>query len=314
MGHQIVAYAWEFWLFYHMLRRFGKEHFDLGVKSTYGSYRWPSFLWYFSKVFHVDPLSGGGRFPIRFRRFFSPKAQRHELFRLFLQQAAFFDPFVLLTLFKANKLYAGNVATKSILPWFARKKCCVKTDFLQVNAEDFKMDEARRSVSVDPRTLKIFYTGKLLEWKGITVILEALCLLPAHVSYEFTIMGNGPARQLYADHAHREKLNVLFIDPQTVPRCNLSYYFCSHDLFAFPTLHGEAGFAPVEAKLHGMELLTLDFSGLGFALTESDICIRTEGKDCEAVVQAMAASIEEKYYRLKCHAVNDHEPSRCHHS
>ena len=218
---------------------------------------------------------------------------------MFIQRATLCDPFVLLTLFKAKKLYAGNTATRSILPEFARRKCVVKQDFLTIEAADFKIEEAREAVSVDPRILKIFYTGKLHEWKGIKVILEALALLPDDVKYEFTIMGNGPARQFYEDYIHQAKLNVVFIDPKQVPRSDLSFYFLSHDIFAFPTLHGEAGYAPVEAKLHGMKLLTLDFSGLIPNLTEGDICIQTEGKSADDVVHAIANSIEAQYRQLK---------------
>ena len=305
VGYQLVAYVWEFRLFFHMLRRFRRDQFDLAIKSTYGSYKWPSFLWCFSKELHVDPLSGGGRCPIRFQRFFSPKARRQELFRVFMLRACFFDPFVLLTLFKAKKLYAGNVATQSILPRFARKKCVVKPNFLSVEAADFKIEEARAAVSVDPEMLKLFYTGKLLEWKGVMLVLEALSLLPDYVKFSFTIMGDGPGKQRYEDYINEENLNVIFINPRQVPRSDLSFYFFSHDLFAFPTLHGEAGYAPVEAKLHGMKLLTLDSSGLENHLTEGDLCIQTESKSADCVVQEMADAIEGLYQQLKCPSIED---------
>jgi glycosyltransferase involved in cell wall biosynthesis len=299
LGFQATAYAWEFRLFGSMLRRFRRNHFDLAIKSTYGSYRWPSFLWYFSKELYLDPLTGGGRFPLRFHAFFSPKAKCKELFRMFMQRVAFIDPFVLMTLLNASKLYTGNASTKSILPKFARKKCIVKKDFLQVDAKDFKMAEARNSVSLDPKVLKIFYTGKLLEWKGVMLILRALALLPREVNYTFTLMGAGPARELYENFVEKMGLNVVFVDPKTVPRCDLSYFFFAHDLFVFPTLHGESGYAPMEAKLHGMRLLTLDFSGLDDALTEGDIRIVTEGKGPDLVVQAIADAIEKLYHAIK---------------
>ena len=85
---------------------------------------------------------------------------------MFMQRVSFLDPFVLLTLWKADELRAGNDATRVILPAFARKKCIVKKDFLTVSAEDFLLEEARAMVSIDPELLKIFHTAKLLEWKG----------------------------------------------------------------------------------------------------------------------------------------------------
>lgn len=299
LGFQPVAYAWEFRLFFHMLRRFRRNTFDLGIKSTYGSYRWPSFLWYFSKELHLDPVSGGGGFPLRFRCFFSPLARVKEYLRMIAQRIVFLDPFVVLTLYKASEIHVGNASTKAIMPKFAREKCIVKKDFLRVDAKDFKMDEARGKVFIDPAVLKIFYTGKLLEWKGVIIILRALARLPEDVRYTFTIMGDGPGRRLYEDYVAQEGLNVVFVDPKTVPRCDLSFYFYAHDLFVFPTLHGEAGYAPVEAKMHGMRLLALDFSGLNDVMTEGDICIQTEGKSCEEVVQSVSAEIEALYRTLK---------------
>lgn len=299
-GYQAAAYFWEFCLFFHMrAQRYHNEPFDLGVKSTYGSYRWPSFLWAFSKKLRVDPLSGGGCCPLRFHSFFSPKTRCRELVRMFVQRIIFCDPFVLLTLWKADELRAGNAATRAILPAFARRKCVVKKDFIAVRAEDFRIEEARSMASVDPSVLKLFHTAKLLEWKGVMVLLRALAKLPDYVRYEFNIMGNGPARSLYDAYILKHQLNVNFIDPKHVPRPDLSFYYFAHDLFAFPSLHGESGFAPVEAKLHGMRLLTLDFSGLEENLTDGDICIDTEGKDADAVVDSITEALTELYLALK---------------
>jgi len=305
MGYQLYAYVWEFRLFFHMRRRFRRNTFDLGIKSTYGSYRWPSFLWYFSKKLHLDPITGGGGFPHRFRCFFSPLARLKESLRMFVQRVSFLDPFVLLTLYKASQIHVGNASTKAIIPEFARKKCIVKEDFLYVDVKDFKIDEARGQMLTDPAVLKLFYTGKLLEWKGVIIILRALSCLPEDVRYTFTIMGDGPARRLYEDYVEEKGLNVVFVDPKTVPRCDLSFYFLAHDLFVFPTLHGEGGYAPMEAKLHGMRLLALDFSGLNDVMTEGDICIQTEGKSCEAVIQSIAEEIDALYRVCKCLGVED---------
>ena len=298
-GYQVVAYAWEFKLFFHMLRRYRRDYFNLAVKSTFGSYRWPSFLWCFSKELHVDPLSGGGRCPLRFYCFFSHRARLHELIRVLFQRVSLYDPFVLLTLFKAKKIFPGNAATYAILPEFARNKCIVKKDFLSADASDFKIDEARACTSISSNNLKIFYTGKLLEWKGVRIVLEALSRLPDDVKYQFTVMGDGPARKSYDDYINKKKLNVVFIDPKKVPRSDLSFYFFAHHIFAFPTLHGEGGLAPVEAKLHGMRLLTLDFSGLHSYMTLGDICIQTEGHTADEVVQSIADAIEAEYRKLK---------------
>jgi hypothetical protein len=49
-----------------------------------------------------------------------------------------------------------------------------------------------------------------------------------------------------------------------------------------------------------MRLLTLDFSGLGGALTDEDICIQTKAKSEGEIVQEIAKAIEHLYRELKC--------------
>jgi len=298
-GYQVAAYFWEFRMFFYLLRTFPRKHYDLGIKSTYGSYRWPSFLWYFAKEFHIDPVSGGGRFPLRFQSILSFKSRCRELWRALYQRISLCDPFVLLTMWKANVIHVGNAATRDVLPRFVRKKCQLKADFLAINPADFRIEEARHTVSVATDCLKLFYTGKLLEWKGVMLVLRALSELPSEVNYSFTIMGLGPAREYYSTYVQKHNLNVVFVEPSTVPRSDLSFYFFSHDLFVFPTLHGEAGFAPVEAKLHGMRLLTLDSSGLDSVLQSEDICIDTCKKQTEAVVASISQEIKNLYGQLK---------------
>ncbi|MFT4902154.1 MAG: glycosyltransferase involved in cell wall biosynthesis, partial [Lentimonas sp.] len=230
----------------------------------------------------------------------SVRSRLREFWRMLFQRVPFFDPFVLLTLYKSDVIHVGNQATANILPRFVRGKCRVKQDFLQVDPADFRIAEARNTVAVQPDCLKLFYTGKLLEWKGVMLVLRALAKLPSDVKYSFTIMGVGPALEFYRGYVEAHNLNVVFLKPNGVPRADLSFYFLSHDLFVFPTLHGEGGFAPVEAKVHGMRLLTLDSSGLDFVLQSEDICIATKDKQADEVVTAISQEIENLYDRLKC--------------
>lgn len=299
VGYHIAAYLWEFSLFFYLNTRYKKKHFDLGVKSSYGSYRWPTFLWCFAKELHINPISGGGRFPIRFLAFFSFRAKVLELFRMFVQLIPFIDPFAMLSMSKATKIFAANHATRKILPKKFQKKCIIKEDFLEVFPEDFRMAEAKVASSPDRHVLKLFYTGRVLEWKGVMLVLRALKKVNTLIPYELTIMGNGPAKAKLARYAAENNLKVNFVSPQNVPRKDLSFYFYSNDIFVFPSLHAEGGFAPVEAKLHDMALLTLDFSGLDLYLNEKDLVINTEGKSAKNVIETISEKLLDYFTRHK---------------
>jgi len=298
IGYHLAAYLWELSLFFYLIKRYEKGFFDLAIKSSYGTYRYPSFLWYFSKELHLNPISGGGRLPFRFLSFFSLKGKLIELFRMIMQVSPFANPLVLLTLSKSSKIYVGFNATKAILPKFAKKKCLLKENFLEVFPEDFRMKEAKEISQLDKFKLKLFYTGRIHEWKGVMITLRALKKIGPEINYEFTIMGEGPTKRLLKKYSENHNLNVIFINPKNIPRCDLSFYYYSHDIFIFPTLHGEAGFAPIEAKLHDMTLLTLDFSGLEAHVDQGDIVIDTRAKDAEGVVDDVARQLS-LYYKKK---------------
>ncbi len=192
--------------------------------------------------------------------------------------------------------------TRQILPAFARRKATVITQRqLVVDASAFDPVEPITPPDMNsllsapvlqhkPGTpIRLLYIGRMLEWKGVMLMLRALKQLNGKLTYEFTMMGEGPARKVYEAYVRKHGLNVTFVSPNGIPRRKLSTYYLSHDLFVFPGLHGTGGYVMVEAQLHGLPVLMLDITAPAcFKQEETDVIIDTKDKTIDQIVDIIA--------------------------
>jgi len=265
-GVQPYAYLWEMFLFVYLLKRYKKEEFDLAQRVTFVTYRFPSFIWYFSKEFIFGPIAGGERYPLDFLKIFTSKGKIKEIIRMLMQRFSLFDPLVLLTLYKADKIIAVTEDTKTILPNFVQDKVIIKPA-ISININDFNIDLSKREVKSKNDILKLLYIGNLLELKGIMLTLMALKDIDQS-KYEFNIIGSGKDQKTFEDYVVKHNLNVNFLGQKN--RNELSEYYLSHDLFVFPSLHDSGGMVVLEAKAHGLKVIVSDFGGPQMFVDESD--------------------------------------------
>ncbi|MBC7919462.1 MAG: glycosyltransferase family 4 protein, partial [Ferruginibacter sp.] len=257
-GEHLYVYAWEIGVFFFLRSRYRKNEFDRAHRITISSYRYPSFAWYFARHFTVGPLASGERFALQFLSIYSFRGKMQELFRLVTRRLSLIDPLVLLTFYKADSIITITEDTRNILPAFARRKATVTDYFISVESSAF--DAFAPAAPRSSNKLRLLYIGRVVEWKGVMLVLQALKNLDGRLEYEFTLMGNGPGKSFYEAYARKHRLSVDFVSPVGIPRRSLSAYYLSHDLFVFPGLHGTGSYVMLEANLHGLPVLTLDVS------------------------------------------------------
>jgi glycosyltransferase involved in cell wall biosynthesis len=218
-----------------------------------------------------------------------------ELARLLMQRLSLWDPFVLTALHKADLLITLTQDTKDMLPGFARRKAFVITrQHISVAPTAFDYVETDHPLAGDTArgSVRLLYIGRLLEWKGLMLVLYALDKLRGTGDYRFTIIGQGPAKNFYQAYAEKRGLDVVFLSPTGIPRRKLSSYYLGHDLFAFPSLHGTAGYVMLEAQLHNLPVLMLDITAPpSFERFERDIIITTKKRTVLQVVDSVATAI-----------------------
>lgn len=274
-GIQLYAYLWEVFSFFYLLKFYKKDEFDVAQRVTFVSYRFPSFLWYFGKKFTLGPVAGGEHFPLLFLKIFSFKGKLKELLRIIAQRVALIDPLVLLTLYKANEIIAVTAETRVILPNFAQKKTIVKPA-ISIDKNDFKQVEVPRQDRKNHDAIKLLYVGRLLEWKGLMLVLKVLSNLPKN-DYEFNIIGSGVDRDRLSEFSDTNNLTVNFLGQKN--RDELGKYCSSHDLFVFPSLHDSGGMVVLEAKAHDLPCVVSGFGGPKQFVDENDVIIDARSPD-----------------------------------
>ncbi len=274
-GIQIYAYLWEVFSFFYLVKFYKKDEFDVSQRVTFVSYRFPSFLWYFGKEFILGPIAGGERFPLSFLKIFSFKGKVKQFLRIIAQRVALIDPLVLITLYKANEIIAVTEDTKSILPNFAQKKTSIKpaisidkSDFIRANL----LSQSKKNDSV----VRLLYVGRLLEWKGLMLVLRALKDIPEN-NYEFNIIGSGNDKNRLLEYSEENGIHVNFLGQ--IVRSEISKYYHNNDLFIFPSLHDSGGMVVLEAKAHDLPCVVSSFGGPKQFVDENDVIIDARSPD-----------------------------------
>lgn len=270
IGVQLYAYLWEVSLFCFLKKNYYKREFDVVQRVTFVSYRFPSFIWYFGKKFIFGPIAGGERYPLNFLKIMTFKAVLKEVLRAIVQRMAIFDPFVRLTLSKADEIIAVTEDSKTILPRKYWKKVKVEPA-ITIDINDFEIKYSEKKQNQD--VIKLLYVGRILQWKGLMLTLMSLKRLESKVNYVFNIVGDGPDRNVLEMYVSKNNLNVNFLG--SIKRCELSSFYLSHDVFVFPSLHDSGGMVVLEAKAHGLKVITSSFGGPKQFIEQSDYLIES---------------------------------------
>lgn len=113
----------------------------------------------------------------------------------------------------------------------------------------------------DANAVQLISVGRLVGWKGLDVVIEALAGLPDHMRY--LIVGEGPERQRLEALAVARGLSarVQFFGPAA--HDELPVLLSNSDLFVQPSKGEEAfGISVVEAMACGLPVLASDNGGL----------------------------------------------------
>lgn len=141
---------------------------------------------------------------------------------------------------------------------------------------DHYYTDTPRPITYDgSRPLRVLYAGRLLNWKGADLAVEAMSL--ASRPMELTVIGNEDERG-YKDRmlAFREQHGlqdrVSFRDQ--LPREELFCEFDNHDVIVFPSKGLEAfSLTVVEAQIHGLPVIAADSGGIANTMGDGGILI-----------------------------------------
>ncbi len=270
-----------------LVRKLVKEHdFDYLCHLTFGSVWLPCFLFLFKPAFIWGPLGGGEAVPDSFIKTLSWRGRLLQYFRKLLRRTACVNPLFLLNARKASILLCRTPSTVEVFPKRYRHKCHLLSD------GGIEEDIFRYQCRYEPsQKVRLIATSRLIHFKNVQLIVNALSLLKYRNELELSIVGYGP---------EEEQLRRLVVDLQLedmvkmvsfVPRAEVLEYLEQSDIYLFASLREACNLSLLEAMAVGLPVICLNWSGV--ALSTDDSCaIRLAVTTPEQMQQDMAAAIE----------------------
>ncbi|MEM6342866.1 MAG: glycosyltransferase family 4 protein [Bacteroidota bacterium] len=298
IGDILNVHVWAMMVFFFLSKRFKKNEFAVAQKVTIVSHRYPSTLWFFAKRYIHGPIAGGENFPFKLLPIFDTKNKIKEILRYVFQFVPMLNPLVWLTLAKAETIIPVTYDTASIIPKVFRAKCDVK-QAISLKHESFTKGSQMSEIDNSPEgPLNLLFVGKLMAWKGIILVLEAIKTLHKEIPIVLNIVGDGPEKAVFEQYVKDHALPVNILGKKK--RTELPDYYASHDLFVFPSLRDSGGFVVLEAQANDLPCLVLDLGGpFVNHIPERDIVVSTKNKNPQDLAADIARAIRDFYLQEK---------------
>ncbi len=250
---------WQIGAYLKVRRTFDRHAFDLVQHITFGTFRYPSFMWGLGFPFILGPVGGGETTPLLLRQSYPLRGRIADSLRALSTYLTKYDPLVRQCFRHAAVIFCATKETLACVPMAERGKCAL----IQHTSSTARV--IQHEPSANPPTPRFLYVGRLFYWKGVQLALQAFAqMLQAHPESTLTIHGRGPERRWL--HAMAEQLGVADAvnwSERQVTEEQLFDLYRRHTAFIFPSLHDSCGAVVMEALAQGLPVICLDTGGPG---------------------------------------------------
>lgn len=152
----------------------------------------------------------------------------------------------------------------------------------------------------------VLFVGRLVEYKGVDFLLEAMKLPPlAELGAKLVIIGGGPRKELLEKKAAEPGLSgrVFFLEPKSHDELPAAY--ASADVFCAPsfvTSKGSSegfGLVLVEAAASGLPVVSTRVGGIADAVKDGETGFLVEEKSVPALASALGKLLADRELREK---------------
>lgn len=288
-----IYFSYLFWQHkaYLKAKKLQKENrFDIVHHTTWGSIQLGSALWKLNIPMVFGPCGGGQLPPIAFRKYFY-EFWKTEVSRKWVSQILLkINPNVKNTLKNAKLVLTTNNDTYEMAKSNGAKN--VKL-FLDTSLpEDFFPREM--PVRIVNSKIKILWVGRLFARKGLPLVLEALSKVKNEISFEITVLGEGPMDKYINQWNTEYGLEERITWAGKVSWEEVKNAYKSHDIFMFCSLRDSSAAQLLEAMAYGLPIITLNLHGAK-NLVPDGAGIKIETTYPEKTTYELAMAVEELY-------------------
>ena len=157
----------------------------------------------------------------------------------------------------ASVVLVANQRTRAALPSGIRGRICELVE----NGVDLQIWQRKLPHAETTTSTKLIFVGRLIDWKALEIVLEAIAHASTHQAISFEVIGDGPMRQTWQDMAKRLGLEstVTFSGFLTQPECALRLQ--AADVFVLPSLFECGGAVVLEAMAAGLPVIATAWGG-----------------------------------------------------
>jgi|GEM_PF-2297073 len=220
----------------------------------------------------IGPLGGGLSTPRGFGNLFSCKERIGDILRHSFYTLLKLNPNYKAYLRNAKKIIVGTEYLIDYLPRNFHSKTIVHFDTL-VNMDEFKICEKSVRVHSHAEIIRIVFSGRLASVKGVELLVEAVRIALERYHglnnrLQVDIFGDGPKRSKVesklSDYGLREVVHLH----GAVPKMQVIEALCKADIYCLPTIREPGGNAILEAMASGLPIITSDYGGPKFSVTD----------------------------------------------
>jgi glycosyltransferase involved in cell wall biosynthesis len=222
----------------------------------------PSLLYGFGVPVIFGPMNGGMEYPPAFRR----EEGRASRFAVALgRRLADFLNFALPGKRYARLLLVANSRTRNALPHGMRGRVI---DLVE-NGVDFTVWRRREMEDEAGPQLKLIFVGRLVNWKAIEIVFEAIKRLGDDRRVLFEIIGEGPMRPGWEKLSRDMGLGAIAKFAGWMNQEDCARRLDAADVLVLPSLFESGGAVVLEAMAMGLPVIASDWGGPSDYLDES---------------------------------------------
>ncbi|MEG4999419.1 glycosyltransferase family 4 protein [Microcoleus sp. B4-D4] len=239
-----------------IVRRLVSEHqIDVVHEPTPVSATLPSLMFDLGVPVVIGPMNTSVKFPLAFRSRQNPTID--ILIAIGYQFVDFFN-----RLFpgkiKAETLLVANNRTKQALPSGVRGKIIELVE----NGVDFSVWRSDSTALKEPnKQVHFVFLGRLADWKGVDLLLEAFAPVAAQTDAVLEIIGDGEMREELEAQTARLGLDSRVVFSGWLSQEECAIKMKQADSMVFPSLREPGGAVVMEAMAVGLPVIATNWGG-----------------------------------------------------
>jgi glycosyltransferase involved in cell wall biosynthesis len=285
IGLYITYRYWEKEVYKYLNAQFKLGNVDLINRINLGSTKEPGYSWKVNVPYVWGEAHLPSRVPYRFFGLFSFKTKiiffllnlsRLKLLYLDRRNKAAFK--------KAFYVFATNLKTKKLFEKHFNKDCglCYETGLNEKNL--LELNERKHN-----EPLRIFWAGRIADFKGLELVIRAISKLPSTKDYELTVAGDGNQKLAMLELSKKLNVNVKFVG--MIPYHQMSELFTKSHCYILTSFKDGLPNTIVEAISNFCPVICLDHLSYGEVI-DSRVGLKVPVTNIAQIITDLAQKIQ----------------------